>query len=235
MDVKSRQNRAVKKSPQSKRRHTKIHIPPCLHATRRRASGLDHLRGQPVSDDNPSTDRVLNSLAYAATFEKGGGNMAGVKQMKLDAEQLATVLFRATNEPRRFAKGMLKRLGGEGSAVELDRVLANARADREAMAIYEQMECRRRATARAVEAGVDGGVAEMLADIRLRIQYLGITQDEVAHRVGWPASLLSAYLTGEKQPGIGNLAKLAGALECVWRLTPENSQAQGIRSRTIGR
>lgn len=145
--------------------------------------------------------------------------------MTLDAEQLAAVMFRAANGPRKYAKAMLKKLGGEGSAEELDRVLTEAKENRQAMKLYEEMERQRRATARTVESAVDGRVAEMLADIRLRIQDLGITQDEVAHRVGWPASLLSAYLTGEKQPGIGNLAKLAAALDCVWRLSPVKAKS----------
>jgi transcriptional regulator with XRE-family HTH domain len=59
----------------------------------------------------------------------------------------------------------------------------------------------------------------MLADVRLRMQEQSLTQSDIAERAGWPQSLVSAYLTGDKEPGIGNLAKLASAVGCKWRLT----------------
>jgi transcriptional regulator with XRE-family HTH domain len=47
----------------------------------------------------------------------------------------------------------------------------------------------------------------------------GLTQQDVADRCGWRQPQVAAYLTGAKEPGVKNLAKLASAVGCLWRLT----------------
>lgn len=138
--------------------------------------------------------------------------------MEFTAEQLGRLLFKSRSEPRRNQKRFLKDLGGAGSAEELDEVLAIAAANPAAVAESNRLDRQREITARTVEAGVDGRVAEMLADIRVRMEERGITQDDFARACGWKQPLVSAYLTGSKEPGIRNLAKMATALGCVWRL-----------------
>lgn len=138
--------------------------------------------------------------------------------MKLTSEQMGRLLFKANHEPRRNQKRYLKDLGGEGSADELDQVLEKARRDKAAIAESEQLERQRAITAKSIELGVDGRVAEMLADVKLKMEDQGLTQSDVAAACGWSQPLVSAYLSGTKEPGIGNLAKLAAAVGCVWRL-----------------
>ena len=141
--------------------------------------------------------------------------------MKLTTEQLARVLFRARHEPRRNVKRYLKDLGGAGSAEELDAVLAVAAKDAAAVAESERLEEQRHHMARTIELGLDARVAEMLADIRVAMRQQGLSQQDLADRCGWKQPLVAAYLTGAKEPGAANLAKLAAAVGCVWRLTPD--------------
>lgn len=138
--------------------------------------------------------------------------------MNLTTEQLGKLLYKSNHEPRRNQKRYLKDCGGDGSAEELDRVLAQARQNPDAVAVCKQLERQREITARTVELGVDAGVAEMLADVKLRMADLGLTQADIADACGWQQPLVSAYLRGEKEPGAKNLAKLAAAVGCVWRL-----------------
>lgn len=140
--------------------------------------------------------------------------------MKITIEQLGRLLFKSRHEPRRNQKRFLKDLGGDGSAEELDEVLARAKKSPAAVAEAEQLELQRHHMAKTIELGIDGRVAEMLADVRLKMQAAGLTQAEVAERCGWPQSLVAAYLTGGKEPGAKNLAKMASAVGCVWRLVP---------------
>lgn len=71
----------------------------------------------------------------------------------------------------------------------------------------------------SVDLDNEGRVAEMIADIRLKMESQKLTQQEVADRCGWQQPQVAAYLSGAKEPGITNLAKLATAVGCVWRLT----------------
>lgn len=141
--------------------------------------------------------------------------------LKIDDAQLGKLLFKSRNEPRRNQKRYLKDLGGEGSAEELDVMLERAANNPAAVAEADRLDQQRHLMAKTVEAGVDGRVAEMLADVALKIREQGLTQQDVADRCGWPQSLVSAYLTGGKEPGAKNLAKMASAVGCVWRLTVE--------------
>lgn len=141
--------------------------------------------------------------------------------MILTIDQQAQLLFKSKHEPRRNQKRFLKDLGGSGSAEELDEVLATVQGNPKAVAEAERLEKARKLAARSVELGLDGQVAEMIAEIRLKIDASGLTQSDVAARCGWPASLLSGYLTGQKLPGMENLVKLAHTLGFSWRMIPE--------------
>lgn len=140
--------------------------------------------------------------------------------LKLTTEQMGRLLFKAKHEPRKNQKRYLKDQGGEGSAEELDAILLQAGENQAAIAERERLEEQRRLMSKTVELGVDGRVAEMLADVQVKIQDQKLSQQDVANACGWPQSLVSAYLNGTKEPGAKNLAKLATAVGCVWRLTP---------------
>lgn len=138
--------------------------------------------------------------------------------LTLSKEDLGRVIFKASHEPRRNVKRFLKDRGGEGSAEELDFVLGAAHRDAEAVAIAERLERERAATAHNIELGMDARVAEMLAHVMIAMRQQGLTQQDVADRCGWTQPLVAAYLTGRKEPGARNLAKLAAAVGGVWRL-----------------
>lgn len=138
----------------------------------------------------------------------------------LTSEQLGRLLHKAEREPRRNQKRYLRDLGGKGSAEELNQQLELAAADYDAQAEAARLEKQRHRTASAIELGVDDGVARMLAELRVRMEEQGLTQTDVAERCGWQSTLVAAYLAGKKEPGAGNLVKLAAAVRCDWRLTP---------------
>lgn len=136
----------------------------------------------------------------------------------LSAEQLGRLLYKAAHEPRRNQKRYLKDLGGDGSADELDAVLAVAKETDAAVTEAKRLDRQREITAKTVAAGVDSAVIEMIGAIRVRMADTGTTQQELADACGWPQSQVAAYLTGKKMPGLENLTKMAAALNCRWRL-----------------
>lgn len=138
---------------------------------------------------------------------------------------LGRLLFKSRHEPRRNQKRFLKDLGGDGSADELDRVLAAAAADKRVVAECERLDAERRRAAKSIDWNVEARVAEMLAHVRIAMEHQQLTQTEVAERCGWQQPLVAAYLTGAKEPGISNLAKLASAVGCVWRLTSTSGES----------
>lgn len=140
---------------------------------------------------------------------------------QLTTQQQIVVLYKAEHENRKNAKSFLRDIGYSGSADELDQALAIAGENPAAVAGAKELGRRRKAIARGIATEVDGHVVEILADLRLRIKDLGLTQTEVASRCGWPQSQVAAYLNGLKEPTLGNLAKLAAAVGCVWRLKPQ--------------
>ena len=142
-----------------------------------------------------------------------------MQKVKLTSEQLGRLLHKSMHEPRRNQQRYLKALGGAGSADELDAALTRANRDPEAIRECDRLEQRRQRAARSIELGVDARVAEMLADIQVRMTEQGLTQQDVADRCGWRQPQVAAYLTGAKEPGVKNLAKLASAVGCLWRLT----------------
>lgn len=137
---------------------------------------------------------------------------------ELTTEELGRLLYKSSHEPRRNQKRYLKDLGGDGSAKELDEVLADAQQNDAATKEAERLERERPIAAATVSAGVEGQVAEMLAALRLRLDELDMTQTELGELCGWPRSQVSNYLNGDKSPGVDNLAKMAAALQSQWRL-----------------
>lgn len=140
--------------------------------------------------------------------------------LMLSKEDLGRLLVKSVHEPRRNCKRFLKDKGGLGSAEELDFVLRVARDDPAAAAIAARLEQQLAAAARNVDLGMEARVAEMLADVQVRMAEQQLTQQDMAERCGWSQPQVAAYLTGRKEPGSRNLAKLASAVGCVWRLTP---------------
>jgi transcriptional regulator with XRE-family HTH domain len=55
---------------------------------------------------------------------------------------------------------------------------------------------------------------------------MGLTQSDIAAVCGWQQPLVSQYLSGDKEPGARNLAKLATAVGCVWRLAERDGSFQ---------
>ena len=100
----------------------------------------------------------------------------------LDANELGTLLHKASHEPRRNAKRFLKDRGGEGSAAELDALLEKARSDERAREVAERLERQRAAIARNIDRGMEARVAEMLADVQVRMREQGLTQQQAAER-----------------------------------------------------
>lgn len=138
--------------------------------------------------------------------------------MKLTAVQLGRLLFKAANEPRRNQKRYLKDLGGDGSADELDQVLEQAQSSKKAADEFERLQKQRDVVRESVSSDVDKSVAGMLADLRIAMEQEAMTQKELADRCGFSQPQVAAYLSGKKEPGIGNLAKLASALNRTWKL-----------------
>lgn len=130
---------------------------------------------------------------------------------------LGRLLYKSRHEPRRNQKRFLKDLGGEGSAEELDRILAIAEADKRAVAECQRLEAEQ-ISHRDIDVNSIARVAEMIGDIRLKMEALKLTQAEVAERCGWQQPQVAAYLSGAREPGVINLVKLADAVGCVWRL-----------------
>ncbi len=143
--------------------------------------------------------------------------------LKLTIADQARLLFKSRTEPRRNQKRFLRDLGGEGSAEELDAMLAIAENNPKAVAEADAIEKSRDIAAKSIERGVDERTAEILAHIKMRIDASGLSQSEVASRCGWPDSLLSGYLTGQKLPGLANLAKIADALGYQWKMVPNSN------------
>jgi len=138
--------------------------------------------------------------------------------MKLTTEQKAKLIFKSEVEPRRNQKRFLKDLGGDGSADELDEVLAVAMKSKPARELASKLKREREIQVKTVSAGVDGRVAELLAAIQVRMKDQGITQSDLAGTCGWSQPLVSDYLSGRKEPGIGNLCKIVEAIGCCLRL-----------------
>lgn len=137
---------------------------------------------------------------------------------KLTPEQMGRLLFKSSHEPRRNQKRYLKDLGGEGSAEELDEALAIASKSAAAKKEAKRLERERTIKSETIDTGIDGQVAEMLAAIQLRLDDLEMSQTELAERCGWTRSVVNKYLHGVKSPGIDNLARMAEAIDCRWKL-----------------
>jgi hypothetical protein len=138
----------------------------------------------------------------------------------LSKEELGQLLFKVAHYPRRFAKEFLRQRGGDGTPAELDAMLAVAAEDPQARAVADQLERNPPVRTGYIDISDEGRIAEMLAHLAILIREQKLTQQEVADRCGFSQPQVAAYLSGKKEPGIRNLAKLAAAVGCVWRLLP---------------
>lgn len=136
---------------------------------------------------------------------------------------LGRLLYRSHLLPRRYQEQFLKDLGGEGSAEELDQLLALAAADKQAVAECARLEAERK---NWIDISIIGRVAEMIADIRLKMQAVGLTEHDIADRCDLQPDLVAAYLNGSKEPDVTSFVKLATAVGCVWRLQPSVANSQ---------
>ncbi len=144
--------------------------------------------------------------------------------MKLTTKQQGTLIHRSERkEPRRNLKRYLKDLGGSGSAEELDEMLKEAFANDKAIEEARRMDNKVVHVSKTVELGLDARVAEMIGDIRVQMETQGITQAQLAEFCGFAQPLANQYLNGNKEPGVSNLAKMASAVGCVWRLQKEEA------------
>lgn len=98
-------------------------------------------------------------------------------------------------------------------------MLEKARTNLKAIREKERLEEQRELMAKTSEAGATAEVSEILADIRLAMKSLGVTQVELAERCGLTQPVIAAYLTGKREPGAKNLALIAKALGMKWKLT----------------
>lgn len=142
---------------------------------------------------------------------------------RLSAKVLGQLLHKSRHEPRRNQKRFLKDHGGTGSAEELDEVLVRAAKSKEANAVADELDQHRKHTLRAVEQGMIGQVAEMIACVRLEMERQGLTQSDLGNRCNIPQPMVSNWLSGKREPTVANLAKVATALGCSWRLVPADS------------
>ncbi len=150
-----------------------------------------------------------------------------INAKKLTVEQLGRLLYRRDRkEPRRNLKRYLKDLGGDGSADELDAVLVVAEKNAAAVDEAKRLNQQREITSKTVDAGVNAAAAEMITAIRVRMADTAMTQQDLADSCGWQQPMVAAYLTGKKSPGLENLARIAEALGCQWRLV-EGGPAHG--------
>ncbi len=142
----------------------------------------------------------------------------------LTPEQLGKLLFKAAHEPRRNQKRFIRDLGGDGSAEELDEVLAVAHASEVAKVIARDLEVERVGQARELEEDIGANAIRMLESIKREMELQGKTQSDMAIACGWRQGLVSLYLAGKKEPGIKNLTKMADYLGLIWDLLPKNEK-----------
>ncbi len=137
-------------------------------------------------------------------------------------EQLAVVLARSKHEPRRNLKRYLKDLGGRGSAEELDEALEQAMSDSKVVAESERISAVRSSESRSINEEVDVQLTIMFEQALAKMEERGLSIGELAVLCGWSGSLTSELMNRQKTPTAEQLAKVASALKCNWRLTDED-------------
>lgn len=74
---------------------------------------------------------------------------------------------------------------------------------------------------------MQGAAGQLIAEIR---RESGFNQAELARRAGLPASVLSAYARGRRQPGVDALARIAAAADLAIRIDRRADQAERERA-----
>lgn len=138
--------------------------------------------------------------------------------MDWTVEQLATVLARLKVEPRRNVKRYLKDQGGRGSAEELDLVVAEALANSKAMKLAEEIADDRANRSREITDGLEFEIEGWLDEIESAMQIRKISLGELAAVCGYTVDLMSLIVNGKQRPTTEQLARIAIALRCSWRL-----------------
>jgi transcriptional regulator with XRE-family HTH domain len=72
---------------------------------------------------------------------------------------------------------------------------------------------------------MQGAAGQLIAEIR---RESGLNQAELARRAGLPASVLSAYARGRRQPGVDALARIAAAADLAIRIDRRADQAERL-------
>jgi len=130
--------------------------------------------------------------------------------------ELGGLLHVCNTSPRRQQKRYLLNLGGSGSAAELDRVLAIASESKAAIRFAEKLASQQTQESLLTEEGIAMQADAVRAEIGRQMEKQGITQVELARRCGIAQSVVSLYLNGKKEPGLGRLLEIITALDCEW-------------------
>lgn len=138
--------------------------------------------------------------------------------MEWTTEQLAMLLARSQKEPRKNLKRFLKDNGGTGSAEELDELLERAAADGHVVRRANDIAFERSRSRQAIEQSVEIQLNSMRLEIVRALESGSIEIAELASRCGWTATFTSDLVSGRKIPSSEQLAKIAIACECDWKL-----------------
>jgi hypothetical protein len=133
-------------------------------------------------------------------------------------EQLATLLARSRNEPRRNLKRYLHDVGGEGSAAELDEALAAANANKEIQRMANAIEHERVLASEHVSATLTAHLNALRAELATKMDERQMSIADVAGICNWSDDLVHSILKGDHVPSVEQLCKFAAALDSQWRL-----------------
>jgi hypothetical protein len=136
-------------------------------------------------------------------------------------EQLATVLARLKVEPRKNLKRYLKDQGGRGSAEELDLVIAEALANSQAKDLSEQIAAERAMQSRDINDGLEDQIDVWRDEIKRLIESRKMSLGELSTVCGYTVDYVTSMLNGSQRPSVEQLAKIAIALQCSWRLVED--------------
>ncbi len=145
----------------------------------------------------------------------------GSSSVNLKPEQLATLLSRSSNEPRRNLKRYLKDLGGRGSSEELDELLAIANANPKIVKMATKLNEERSAASRTISEAKHDHVRSFGEEIQRQIDDNGTNINELASVCGYSRTVMASIVNGKESPTAEQLARIAIALECKWTLVRE--------------
>lgn len=142
--------------------------------------------------------------------------------MNWTVEQLALVLARLKVEPRRNVKRYLRDQGGRGSAEELDLVIAEAMANSKAVELSQKLAAERATQSRSINDGLDAQIDVWRSEIKRELELRKMSLGELSTVCGYTVDYVSSTLNGSQRPSVEELAKIAIALQCSWRLVSDD-------------